>query len=60
MRLQQARPAVAHQQRLENAVAAHRSQVIGDKQRRRRVVEFTIERDDDASNTGNARHGKEA
>jgi hypothetical protein len=57
VRLQQARPAVTDQQRLEDAVTAHRGKVIGEKQRRRRIVQFTVERDYDA---GFARHGAKA
>jgi len=57
VRLEQARSTVAHQQRLEDAVAAHGGQIVGVKQRCRRVVQFTVERDD---NTGLARHGQVA
>ena len=45
MGLQQTRPAVAHQQRLEDAVSADSGKVIREKQRDRGVVQFTI-RDD--------------
>ena len=44
---EQARLAVADQQRLEDAVAAHGGQVVGMQQRCLGVVELTVQGDDD-------------
>jgi hypothetical protein len=55
--LQQARPAIADQQRLEDAVTAHRGEVIGVQEGRQRVVQFAVKRH---HNRRLARHGQEA
>jgi hypothetical protein len=55
--LQQTRSAVADQQSLEDSVAAHGSEIIGKKKRRRGVVQFAVEGD---HNTDSARHGPKA
>ena len=57
MSLQQTRPAVADEKRLEDAVAADSGKVVGIQQRGARVVQSTVERDHDRAL---ARHGQEA
>jgi hypothetical protein len=57
MSLEQTRPAAADQQRFEDAVPADCGQVVGEQQRPRRVVQFTVQSHDDG---GLARHGQEA
>ena len=46
MRLDQTGPAVADQQRLEDAVAANHGEVIGVQQRRPRLTHLAVQRDD--------------
>ena len=57
MRFDQTGPAVADQQRLEDAVAANRRQVVGVQQRRSRRMYLAVQRDD---HTRLAGHGREA
>jgi hypothetical protein len=57
MSLEQTGPAVAHQQRLEDAVAAYRGEVVGVQQRLLRVTYCAV---DGHHHSRSARHGQEA
>jgi hypothetical protein len=57
MGLEQTRPAVAHKERLEDAVPTDGGQIVGVQQRCPRVLQLPVERD---HNPGFARHGQEA
>ena len=57
MSLEQAGPPVAHEQRLEDAVATHSGQIVGVQQWCLRILQLPVERD---HNPRFARHGQEA
>ncbi len=57
MGFEKARPAVADQQRLEDAVTAHCRQIVGVQQRRLGIVQCSVEGDDDTLPVG---HGAPA